>query len=121
MPTNVAQEELYTVVENLTGGERTFGFLGPRGMRLAAGEVVAIPGDLLGALAAQNQQGGRRRQFNALERSLKAERIRINSRPTPVYFDAVNENPTSLAIQGGILGIVDPTYNSSDSAGFHVV
>ena len=35
-----ATAELYTTVENTSGSARVFGFLGPRGMRLAAGEVV---------------------------------------------------------------------------------
>lgn len=107
---NPSAAELYTIVENLSGGARVFGFLGPRGMRLAAAEVVAIPGDLLSSLGAQNQQGGRRRKFDALERSLKNESLRINSRPAPVLFDSVDEVPKSIAIVGGVLGVVDPTY-----------
>ncbi len=107
---NPSQDELYTVVQNLSGGERVFGFLGPRGMRLAASEVVTIPGDLLASLGSQSQQGGRRRKFDALERSLKAGSLQINSRPAPVLWDAVDEVPKSIAIVGGTLGVVDPTY-----------
>jgi len=117
----VAQEELYTVVENLTGGERVFGYLGPRGQRLGAGEVVAVPGDLVASLGGLHQQGGRRRKFDALNRSLKNESLRINSRPSPILFDSVDEVPKSIAIQGGVLGVVDPTYNSSDSESFAAV
>jgi len=107
---NPAQEELYTVFENLSGGERVFGFLGPRGMRLAASEVVALPGDLLASLGAQHQQGGRRRKFDALERSLKNGTLRINSRPAPVILDSVEEVPKTIAVAGGVLGAVDPAY-----------
>ncbi len=112
MATNFATEELYTTVENMTAGQRVFGFLGPRGMRLAAGEVVAVPGDLVASLGAKQQQGGRRRQFDAMERSLKAGSLRINSRPAPVLFDTVDEVPKSIAVVGGALGVVDPEYNS---------
>ena len=115
---NPSTDELYTVVENLTGGERVFGFLGPRGMRLAAGEVVTIPGDLISSLGLQVQEGGRRRRFDALERAVKDGSIRINSRPAPVFWDPTNEKPVSLAVVGGILGTVDPTYASGDSASF---
>ena len=118
---NQAIDELYTVVENLTAGERTFGFLGPRGMRLGAGEVVNIPGDLLSSLGSKVQQGGRRRPFDALERAVKAKDIRINSRPAPVLWDATDEKPVSLSVVGGALGTVDPTYVSSDSASYAAV
>lgn len=107
---NPSADELYTVVENISGGARVFGFLGPRGMRLSASEVVAIPGDLLSSLGAQHQHGGRRRKFDALERSLKNESLRINSRPAPILWDGVDEVPKSIAIVGGVLGVVDPTY-----------
>jgi hypothetical protein len=114
---NPSAEELYTIVENISGGERVFGYLGPRGMRLAAAEVVSIPGDLIASLGAQSQQGGRRRKFDALERSLKALSLRINSRPAPVLWDPVDEVPKSIAIVGGVLGVVDPMYNESSSSG----
>lgn len=104
--------ELYTVVENTSGATRVFGFLGTHGMRLAAGEVVAIPGDLRAQLA------GKRRQFNALQRSIQANSIRINSTPAPIFFDPVAEAPKSLSIVDGALGTVDPTYNSEDSESF---
>jgi len=110
MAVNPAQEELYTVVESLAAGERVFGFLGPRGMRLGASEVVAVPGDLVASLGSMHQQGGKRRKFDALERSLKAGSIRINSLPAPVLYDPVAEAPKSIAITNGTLGVVDPSY-----------
>lgn len=121
MSQNPSAEELYTVVENPTDVERTIGYLGPRGMTLGAGEVVAIPGDLIATLGARCAQGGKRRQFDSLERSLAAGRIRINSLPAPVLYDTVDEVPKSIAIVNGVLGVVDPTYTSSDSANFDPV
>lgn len=121
MPTNPSADELYTVVENLTAGERVFGFLGPRGMRLAAGEVVSIPGDLIASLGNMHQEGGRRRKFDAFERALKNGDLRINSRPAPVLYDVTDDQPKSLAIVAGVLGTVDPTYNSSDSDSYAAV
>jgi len=118
MPVNPAQDELYTVVQNLTGATRSFSFLGPRGMRLAAAETVTIPGDLLASLGAMAQQGGRRRKFDGLETAIKNGDLQIDSRPAPVLYDATNEQPVSLAVVGGILGTVDPTYGSDDSDSF---
>jgi hypothetical protein len=117
---NPSAEELYTVVQNPTDVERTIGFLGPRGMTLAAGEVVAIPGDLVATLGAQAARGSRRK-FDGLERALKAGRLQINSRPAPVLFDSVDERPKSLAIAGGSLGVVDPAYGDDDSDSFEAV
>ncbi len=120
MPTNPSAEELYTVIENPTDVERTIGFLGPRGMTLAAGEVVAIPGDLVASLGVQ-AHAGKRRRFDGLEAALKAGRIRINSRPAPVLYDAADERPKSIAIVSGVLGTVDPAYADEDSESFAAV
>lgn len=118
MPSNPSAQELYTVVQNPTDVARTYGFLGPRGMTLAAGEVVIVPGDLVASLGARASAGGRRRQFDGLERCLKAGRLQINSLPAPVLYDPVDEVPKSLAIVNGVLGVVDPGYNSSDAVNF---
>lgn len=120
MPQNPSAEELYTLVENLTDGERTVGFLGARGMTLAAGEVVAIPGDLVASLGVQANSGDRRK-FDGLERSVKAGRLRINSRPAPVLFDTTDDQPKSIAIANGVLGTVDPGYNSIGSVSYEAV
>ena len=59
---------LYTVVKNNTDSARTFGFLGPRGRRLDAGESVFIPGDLVATLG--NAGRGNQRRLKALEKAL---------------------------------------------------
>ena len=121
MPTtNPSAEELYTVVENMTDVERTIGCLGPRGMTLAAGEVVTIPGDIVASLGVQ-ANAGQRRKFDGFERALKAGRIRINSRPAPVLYDSTDERPKSLAVVNGALGTVDPAYAETDSESFAAV
>ena len=116
MPTNPSTEELYTTVENLTGAERSFGFLGPRGMRLGIGEVVTIPGDLIASLGAQNQTGGKRRRFDALERSLKAGDIRIRSLPAPILWDLTQDTPQTVQVDNGLLGVTSPDYNTLQSS-----
>lgn len=103
-------EELYTVVKNPNATYRSYGFLGPRGMRLAPGEAVAIPGDLVASLGFLHQQGGRRRKFDALERCLAAGRLILQSRPAPILYDASQDTSYALAVSNGVLGIVDPEY-----------
>lgn len=116
--TNPSAQELYTVVENLTDTPRFIGFLGPRGMTLGASETVAVPGDLVATLGAEAARG-RRRKFDSLEAMLKDGTIfRINSRPAPVLYDPVDDVPKSIAIQNGVLGIVDPAYDTGDSENF---
>lgn len=110
---NASTEELYTVVENLAAGERVFGFLGPRGMRLGPGEVVALPGDLTASLGSMVHRGGRRRSFDALERAVEAGLLRINSKPAPVVWDPTANVPRSIGVDNGVLGVVDPDYSSS--------
>jgi hypothetical protein len=116
MSTIPAQDELYTVVENLADGERVYGFLGARGMRLGVGEVVAIPGNLIATLGAKSQAGGRRRQFEALERALASGILQIRSTPAPLLWDATAGAPQILTVDDGALGVADPTYASSSSA-----
>ena len=113
---NPSAEELYTVVENGAGVERQYGFLGPRGMRLGASEVVAIPGDLVASLGTLAQMGGKRRKFDALERALKSGSLIVRSRPAPILYDPVAQSPKSIAIVNNTLGVVDPTYNSEYSS-----
>lgn len=116
MATNPSAEELYTTIENISGVERFYGFLGPRGMRLAAGEVVTIPGDLISSLGHMAQYNGKRRAFDAMERALKAGDLQINSRPAPVLYDSEDELPRSIAVVGGVLGVVNPYYNEEPSS-----
>lgn len=99
---------LFTTVKNISGSERSFGYLGARGKRLAANEVVTIPGDLIAHLGG----GGKydQRKFKALERSLLNGTLEIVSTPAVHLFDAVNDDTKILALEGGTLGTVDPCW-----------
>jgi hypothetical protein len=107
---SAASAELYTTVENASGSTRVFGFLGPRGMRLADGEVVTIPGDLVASLGALHQKGGARRKFDALERSLAAGSLVIRSRPAPILYDDTDSSAAALVYDDSTLTGEDPTY-----------
>lgn len=120
MPTGTT-EELYSQVQNTSGVEMTFGFLGVHGMTLAADEVIAIPGDIV-SIMGQRASIGRRRDFDSFERSLKDGRLQINSRPAPILYDNVANAPRSLSFQDGVLGSVDPEYQGyEDSERFAAV
>jgi hypothetical protein len=108
---------LYTTVKNVSGVERVFGFLGARGMRLAAGEVVTVPGNLITALG--NGGVGSQRKFRALERALDTNSsLEIESTPGVHLYDAADDTTHILALQNAVLGTVDPCWYSSSSAGF---
>jgi hypothetical protein len=108
---------LFTTVKNVSGVERVFGFLGARGMRLAAGEVVTIPGNLIDALG----RGGHyaQRKFKGLERALDVNgSLEIVSTPGVHLYDSVHDRTRVLALQGQLLGVVDPCWASSGSSDF---
>ena len=108
---------LYTTVKNVSGVERSFGFLGARGMRLAAAEVVTIPGNIIDALGG----GGKwsQRKFKGLQRALDDNSsLEIVSTPGVHLYDSVHDRTRVLALQGQVLGVVDPCWASSGSSGF---
>lgn len=108
---------LYTTVKNISGSERVFGFLGARGMRLTADETVTIPGNLISALGKGGV--GSQRKFKGLERSLDANSsLEIISTPAVHLYDPIHDRTRILALQGEVLGVVDPCWASSGSSGF---
>ncbi len=114
---NANTECLYTTVKNVSGVEKAFGFLGARGMRLAAGEMATIPGDLVSALGG----GGKwsQRKFKALERALDTlSFLSIISTPAVHLYDPIEDRTRVVAFVGGQLGVVDPCWLSSGSSAF---
>lgn len=115
MAQNANTDCLYTTVKNVSGVERTFGYLGVRGMRLLANEVVTVRGDLVSKLG--NQTSARR--FKALERSLDDNSsLEIVSSPSVHLYDPVLDQTRTLALQNNVLGLVDPCWLSSGSSDF---
>lgn len=107
-------DELYTLIENTSGKARTFSYLR---RTLAIGEVLVVRGDLVATLGARRSP----RAFKAFSRSLARDSIRVRSRPMPVLYDRVDAKPYGLYVDNGVLGLVDPTYESSDDANFAAV
>jgi len=115
MAQNANTDCLYTTVKNVSGKERVFGFLGPRGMRLAVNEVVTVRGNLIQTLGGQTSA----RRFKALERALDQNgSLEIVSTPAVHLYDAVQDRTRQLALQNNALGIVDPCWDSSGSSNF---
>jgi len=113
MPANT--DCLYTHVKNVSGGARVFGYLGARGMRLDANEVVTIPGNLGNSLGG----GGKwsQRKFKGLERSLvDNQSLEILATPAVHLYDAVQDETKMLVLQGGVLGTVDPCWKEASSS-----
>lgn len=111
----VSTDCLHTIVKNTSGTEKTFGFLGPRGKRLTAGQSFTVPGDLVATLGAMTSQ----RRFNALKAALKRGTLAIVSSPAVFLYDDTSDKTRTLAVDNGVLGTVDPCYDSSGSSDFH--
>jgi hypothetical protein len=114
MSQTASTEGLHTTVKNTSGAVRTYGFLGTHGKRLAANERFTQPGDLVAKLGASKYQ----RQFKALERSLKTGSLSIVASPAIYLYDEEEDETRELALQGGLLGTVDPAWDSAGSSNF---
>lgn len=106
---------LFTTVRNLSGKTRTFGFLGAHGKRLAANESFTQPGDLVSKLGNKLSQ----RQFKSLEGALGVRSsLEIVSSPAVYLYDEEDDVTKELALQGGLLGTVDPQWSAAGSSNF---
>lgn len=116
MPSTYVIDELYTRVKNTSGSTKTFTFFG-YSVTLADGAVHNYRGDLvcnLGMLAHQGQT----RWFDKLAEHLDAGDIQILSRPMPLFYDATNDDVKGLAVDGGLLGLVNPTWAEGEPSSF---
>lgn len=107
MPYTPVTSGLYTTVENTSGADKVFGFLGTHGKRLEAGDTYTVPGDLVARLGAQRSQ----RQFKALEAALESGDLKIVSSPAVYLFDSDAEETRELSLVGGVLGTIDPQWD----------
>lgn len=107
MPYTPVTSGLYTTVENTSGADKVFGFLGTHGKRLEAGETFTVPGDLVAKLGAQRSQ----RKFKALEAALTEGDLKIVSSPAVYLYSADSEVTRELALDGLVIGTVDPQWD----------
>jgi hypothetical protein len=100
--------DLYTTVKNVSGAPRVFGFLGKHGKRLNAGATFTVPGDLVGALGAQQST----RQFKALERALLTNTLEIVKSPSVYLRDDADTVTRELGMATNKeLGTTVPSYD----------
>lgn len=104
-----------TRVRNISGVEKTFTFLGPRGkgMTLAAGQAVDVAGDLLAAITAGNG-GTTARKVQALLNSISRGELRVM--PAPPFFADEDDRIVELKVRGDDV-IVAGHASFSDSGG----
>lgn len=107
MPYTPVTSGLYTTVENTSGKAAVFGFLGTHGKRLAANATYTVPGDLVTKLGSQRSQ----RKFKALETALASGELKIVSSPAVYLYSENDETTSQLALQGRVLGTVDPQWD----------
>lgn len=100
---------LVTVVKNMSGASRFFGFLPPHGKRLAANASASVTGDLLTQINA--------RQQTALYNSLIAGDIEIVKTPAPHLYDATRSEIRVLKLNNNTLGHQDPSWVPAASSG----
>lgn len=103
--------DLYTVVKNISGESRVYGFLGAHGVRLANNATYSVPGDLVTKLGAKRSQ----RQFQALERALLNETLEIIKSPSVYLLSEQGTQTEELAMSGRTLGTSTPSvYGGGD-------
>lgn len=114
MAQNGSNACLGTTVKNTSGKARVFGFLGPRGKRLAANESFTVRGDLVATLGGQTSK----RRYDALSASLDRGSLEIVKSPAVFLYDETDDRTRQLAVDNQALGTVDPCYDSSGSSIF---
>lgn len=104
--------DLYTVVKNISGSAKHFGFLGAHGRDLAANATFSHPGNLMAQLADNP------RKLAGLITSLTDGDLEIVSSPAHYLRDMVWGETQKVALSAGNLGTVDPTYDETGSTTF---
>lgn len=98
-----------TVIKNVSGQTRFFGYLGQLGTRLANNQTYEHPGLLI-----QQTAHGSTAQASvanaAIRRDLAAGVIKIIRTPDVILQDADSSQPRVLHLDDGDLGTVAPSY-----------
>lgn len=101
-----------TKVRNMTGREAFFGFLPPRGKRLAAGETYTFDGDLRQFYAAITKKRYQRSLYAALQAGI----LVIESTPSQHHYDETLDVTKIIKVVNGSASVADPCtggYSSS--------
>ena len=109
------QSCLYTVVRNTSGVAQHFGYILnpgsylPRGVTLAAGEEVAIAGDLTTRLANCRTAD---RTFKSYENALSTGKLAILNTPDVHIYDNTLDTVKTLWVSNGVVGVTAPCWGT---------
>lgn len=107
-----AGDNFKTKVRNMSGKEAFFGFLGPRGKRLAAGEEYTEDGDLRQKFAGRTQG----RQRKALLAALSNGDLAIVSSPPPLFYDETLDVTKTIKVDNNTVSATDPSWGAYSSS-----
>lgn len=96
---------LYTVVQNTSGKTRSYGFLGPHGILLAAGQQYSEPGNLFQKVAKK-----RRLQQSLAAALLPGGGLAVVSTPSVILLDATKNTAKRQTLNNGTVALSDPTW-----------
>ena len=105
--------ELFTTVKNPLTTERTYGYLGAHGKKLAAGAEFTQIGDLVDVLTGDKRY--KTRATDALQRDLtnsNGPKIEIIKTPPPILKDDTTGAIKVLDLNSSTLGVVDPSWGA---------
>jgi len=107
---------LHTVVKNISGTRRYFGFLPPHGRWLNANETRAIPGNIINSLATTDEARGSERNIKALKSAIRNDLLQIRMTPALILQSGDHTLVKQLALDNnGDLILIDPGAIDSDS------
>ncbi len=100
----------HTIVRNVSGVDKFFGFLGERGTYLTAGADYAHPGNLF------DRWMNDPIQFAALRYALEHVLLEVIQTPDNYYYDPTTTIVRRLGVDNGAVTITDPDYGSYSGA-----
>lgn len=106
MSQTATTDGLYTRVKNTSGVEKSFGFLGHNGVRLAADATYDHPGDLTTQLARKP------RAWDSFCAALEAGELEIVYSPATYLQDRETDDTRELALDDSALGTVSPRWDA---------
>ena len=111
----VDKDCLYSVVQNVSGVVKRFGFLPPHGVKLQPQEEYTVWGSILEAVNLLGDRNASKRNHQALAAALDRGDIVIMSTPSPVMVDVGTQQSQILRLRNGTLGAHNPCWLSQTS------
>lgn len=103
---SAVQHPRASLLVNTSGVAKTFSFLPPHGIRLEAGEMLAITGDLIQRISA-GENGAVTRNIQSFLKALDRGDLMIIKSPHQVLFDETKEISRVLVVDNDTIGVAD--------------